>query len=534
MLILAILRHRMSPTPTPAHYPTALRRRIVSLELTKKMQGLLGSAPDTAHWDWTVIFRENSVARVLALHENIETWTRAPHVATAYVQDIFWWDPTWFLRFRVSPNGRVSVVKSQAANVRTACLWQNVTINTIQVQFPLLELYRTYFYHTTASVTVKPEIWSQDNACFVDPDLVRTIWIDGAQSIEAVTAGLVVLGPLASLNETMRPALACSIDARWGDSNHIQSDGPLNIAITADVRYPRHDDRSGSGFLPANDSHWKHIKASMAWLDALTPTIPYQSPALNLTRPASTIANLLMSTGHIKLRPIDSVEHGYKDAPYQFWESLIATYFADGVARVGYSRQLSSPLHFVEGSDRGGPDCIKNITIAKHNVNTCPEDRPKSANLTAFSLEGQLPDIFAYRASAKTDFASIAIILVYVCIATTHFFYCLISRRSSRAWEKLEDLLALAHSSRPDPSVLSNTSAGMKESSTKAKTVRIVVMGNGTEEPEESDKEERMGGSVVKAFARNEEAVQMRFVESMRDGTTFGRVEARTKYGKMD
>lgn len=74
----------------------------------------------------------------------------------------------------------------------------------------------------------------------------------------------------------------------------------------------------------------------------------------------------------------------------------------------------------------------------------------------------------------------------------------------------------------------------MKESSTKSKTVKIVVIGDGTDEPEEDDEEELMGESVVRAFGRDEEALQMRFVDSMHDGTTFGRVEVRTKYGKID
>ena len=97
-----------------------------------------------------------------------------------------------------------------------------------------------------------------------------------------------------------------------------------------------------------------------------------------------------MSTGHVQPLPIDHFEHGYQDNPYQFGESLIATYFADGVARVGYSQQLASPLVYVEGSDREEDDCIKNIFFARRNVSTCLEDRPQSANLTAFSLEGQL------------------------------------------------------------------------------------------------------------------------------------------------
>ena len=142
--------------------------------------------------------------------------------------------------------------------------------------------------------------------------------------------------------------------------------------------------------------------------------------------------------------------------------------------------------------------------------------------------------VFAYRAKAKTDFASIAIVLVYVCIAMAHFLYCLIVQRSSRAWEKLEDLLALTHSSRPDSSVLSNTCAGMKDSGTRAKMVRIVVMAGGTEKSAENDEEEQLGTSTLSALMRDDEEVQMRFADSMHDGTTFGRVEARTKYGKMD
>ena len=64
--------------------------------------------------------------------------------------------------------------------------------------------------------------------------------------------------------------------------------------------------------------------------------------------------------------------------------------------------------------------------------------------------------------------------------------------------------------------------------------MRVVVVAGGPDKPEDSDGEEQMGTSALNGFMRDEEAVQMRFVDSMHDGTTFGRVEARTKYGKMD
>ena len=203
----------------------------------------------------------------------------------------------------------MSTVKAKAPNVRTACLWQTIATNTSAIQLPRLESYKTYRYDSNASVAVQPDTWSQDNVSFISPNLVRTVWIDSARDIDAVTAGLVILAPLMISNDTTRSALGCSIDARWDESHHVQSDGPLDTAISADVVGPRHDDSGGSGFLPANNSDWKNIKATMDWLEALTPTVPYLSLTLDLTSPASTIANLLMSTGHTQILPVDSVEN---------------------------------------------------------------------------------------------------------------------------------------------------------------------------------------------------------------------------------
>ena len=284
----------------------------------------------------------------------------------------------------------MSTVKSNAANVRTACLWQTIATNTSEIRVPQLELYKTYHYDSNASLPVKPDIWSQDNVSFISPDLVRTVWIDGAQDIDAVTAGLIILAPLMNTNDKIRSALGCSIDARWDESHHVQSDGPLDIAISADVVGQRHDDGTGSGFLPANNSDWKNIKATMDWLEALTPTVPYLSTKLELTSRASTIANLLMSTDHTRIPPIDSIENGYGANPYQFWESTIATYFAEGVARVGYSQQLESPVFYVERSSPGTDQCTVSVPVVWYHVDICPEDRPKEVNLTAFSLQGQI------------------------------------------------------------------------------------------------------------------------------------------------
>ena len=299
-----------SSDPTACTQPNSFTNDHCTSNAYQKMQALLDSAPNTSHWDWNFFAREKTFTRQLNIHENIETWARTPHVATGYVQNILWWDSTWFLKFKESAGGRVSTVKSEAPNVRTACLWQTIATNTSEIQLPRLESYKTYRYDSNASLAVQPDIWSQDNVSFISPDLVRTVWIDGAQDINAVTAGLIILAPLTNSNDMTRSALGCSIDARWDKSHHVQSDGPLDITISADVVGPRLDDSGGSGFLPANNGGWKNIKANMDWLEALTPTVPYLSSTLDMTSPASTIAHLLMSTGHTYFPPIKSVENG--------------------------------------------------------------------------------------------------------------------------------------------------------------------------------------------------------------------------------
>ncbi|KAL8731086.1 MAG: hypothetical protein Q9181_004432 [Wetmoreana brouardii] len=488
------------------------------------MHALLDSAPATSHWDWTFIAREKTFARVVQVHEHIETWARTSHVATGYVQYILWWDSSWF----GSETGpRVSVIKSKAPNVRAACLWQEIATDTDNIQFPRLESFRTYHYDLNTSVAVSPNTWSRDNVSFISPDQVRTVWIDGAQIIDAVTAGIVILAPLTNSNDTTRSALGCSIDARWDESHHVQSDGPLNIAISADVIGARPDDSGGSGFLPSNTSDWKNIKANMDWLEALTPIVPSLPSTSDLSNSTSTIADLLTTTNHMRILPIESAEDGYgvrsgNDSPYQFWEFLLATYFAEGVARVGYSEQLDSDVFFVDGVHPGTKDCVEYFPVPLHDVNKCPEDRPKGASLTMFRIEGK-------RTGIKTDFISITIIFVYLLIATAHLLYTLIRRRSSQAWRNLDDLLALAHSSRPEPRVLSNTCAGIKNPHVRARKVKILTR-NGMVDDE--DEESGEGG---KKFGWEEEQVQMVFVDGVpHDNTVLGRVEAGVKYGEMD
>ena len=350
------------------------------------MKALLDNNANPFHWEWVFWAEGTMFRRQINVYQHIERWARSPHLATGYAQNLLWWDDDWWNKF---PIQRTSTVQSKASNVRTACLWQNVTVQTKQIQFPRLKLYETYRYDSNISMEVPLDTWSQDDASFVDPDTVRTIWIDGAQDYEAVTAGLVILAPLISPDDTTRSALVCSIDARWANSRHVQADGLLNIAITADVMSQRYDNGEGSGFLPDTTSNWKSMKATKEWLRALTPTTLYYFPTLNATRNVSTIASLLMSTNHAQIVPIDILDNGYIDEPYQFWEFVVATYFAEGAARVGYSKQQEGPLFVQRPNSAGSDGCNYYIVVPQRSVNICPGSRPQGLDEVKLSLDGR-------------------------------------------------------------------------------------------------------------------------------------------------
>lgn len=182
--------------------------------------------------------------------------------------------------------------------------------------------------------------------------------INNIGSGDSLTAGLVILGPVDTSSNRTRSALGCAIDARWIDSLHIQDDGALDITIYAQSSYTSKPPPglTGYGFLPIG-THWPRIRVNSEWLDALTPKVPFLLPDFQLSAPASTIANLLISTSHAQI-PSSSFPSDYlNNKPYHFWEYVVSTLFADGIARIGYTRQLSSIAIYVNGSDSTSRQC---------------------------------------------------------------------------------------------------------------------------------------------------------------------------------
>ena len=294
-----------------------------------------------------MLFREPTFNYVISGTEavggvNPDTWVSAPHLATAFRQAQLYIDPSW--QYLNGANGHTASVETQMAAVRTVCFPQDVEVDTTSILLPVLKEYEYYTYNIQSSdwntqVAVSPDLWSADNKSFIDPEIVRTRWIEYAA--DAVTAGVLIMGAMTNNSLSTRSILACAVDARWAKAQSQQSDGPLSseAPVTPTALHQRQAQEvdgwilnmgevDNHGFLPINDSSWVPISVSLDWLEALTPDVPYVFPTLNLSKPASTLANILMSTNQSYIRPTLDVEDYIAITPYNFYETVIATLFA--------------------------------------------------------------------------------------------------------------------------------------------------------------------------------------------------------------
>ena len=96
---------------------------------------------------------------------------------------------------------------------------------------------------------------------------------------------------------------------------------------------------------------------------------------------------------------------------------------------------------------------------------------------------------YAYKASQTIEYLAMAVLLAHAVIAFSYVFYVLLwnKARTSVCWDTQEELLVLAHSSRPSPAALANTCAGIHRSSTMSQVVcvRVLDSSNATDGTEE-------------------------------------------------
>jgi hypothetical protein len=145
-------------------------------------------------------------------------------------------------------------------------------------------------------------------------------------------------------------------------------------------------------------------------------------------------------------------------------------FFINALSRVSLSYQLGSdPKNFKLKPELASEDITDASFISGKELYT-------HSNLTNPSIRAYYENYkfgAAWAFKDLTRYMSIAILLLHVVLAVGHMLILLCTRRSSRAWGTIEELVILAYNSATRPAAFKNCSSGVGNSKTLEKKVRV-------------------------------------------------------------
>lgn len=345
---------------------------------------------------------------------------------------------------------------------------------------------------------------------------IATHWIDippPTTSNHLAAAMLVeVYSDLNSGGRFVAP-IACSIDARWARGTNIGTSLPEtdNMIISGSLASTR-EKGSNVGFSPTPGPDWRFAQLDQTWLNALLPLLggANSTRATGWTLAASmfTFAGFDNSTGLIT--EWATLCHTL--------ESTIAMLIVDGMSRIGLADNGGNMNHVTDRREWmnwlslrvSDPGSYFDLLLDGKNV-VAPPNTTDGTTLTHMHWDVTVSGL-AYRASTTVSYLAIAVMLACTTIGACHSAHMLISRRSSDAWDSMEEIIVLSQLSRPSASAsLANTSGGVHASAAYKSKLQIL---------------ERTGA----ALGNNEEAVQL-FVDPVQD-PALKLIQANQAYGR--
>jgi len=444
-----------------------------------------------------------------------ETWTQAPHRATAAIEEIIRQLWTYCLRYiSVKPadrfwfsDTRTVEVYTQIPTVRTVCIPSvTVSANDTVLPFPILPEYDFWYSNQTDRI-----VWDGYDGTITDPgrfgqgpwewqsigesfgrlwtpasnfsgiegfSLVKTTWLTLPSDFGSTTAGLAILFP-PSGNSTKGRAVSCSIDARWASGrNWATSTQPAWQWERSSVLVPMKSTIESTRqfgtqegidlFLPKNDSTWSRISASLDYLQGLTPPISNTSTTTTLEK--------LLTDGILTV--FDPMNLNFSRSSIYFTpfiEHVISTVVVDAIARTG--SYLQQPIYdiysgILDHVGDGFCDPLSATAVSREAL----EQYDATGNSSVPMVLETSVDGYAYQLSGGTMHFAFFLLILHTVIAFGHVCWILYTRRTSATWDRIPELLVLAHNSQPSSDgLLANTSGGIMKRRTFAITAKFEV-----------------------------------------------------------
>ena len=436
--------------------------------------------------------------------QSCETSFSAPHLATAITQN------------RVARDWNLAVA-NYAYNPGHLTLsefrfWETLRVST-ESRIPVVrvacsESVNMSISETTLTLPVMPEgsCWNSfaQAQVFGDDvapcDHVRTTWTTLPDRFGHVSTGLIIELPWSD-GSNSRVVSGCSIDARWANGSVSQSlvfndisqefdGGPdfVGGALSMPANNACTDTYGWSTFTPGPTNSWSQIKLDQSWLQVLTPVSP--DSAVNSAFPNTTTLEYLLSeilttnsTGD-QIASRMQIFNGQGVAPVNrtvFLEMVVSAIITDGLSRQGCASIFQNAASF------------SNLTLVKYEAASNFDDQivrgghalQKPTDGTDYTPLNATILItgFCFKASAITDFLSIAVLLSHIALALAHTLWLLQTGRSSTCWDTITELIALIQNSRQAPIALENTCAGIRHLRTFSK-MAVIRATNAGEDPD--------------------------------------------------
>lgn len=491
------------------------------------------------HFDWqsNVTFNDGVVKRQFTRHQegaDIEasagnTWALGTHVATARISRLI--ADEWVLachngsstkrlgsrsNFKNATDGLgTAMVNTWLPFSRVAC-WMDYTYNISSTEVITKELAVSYLGNIILSgdsllkfvlinfkFPLLPEfapklddthVWNatvEMGRTFEDKK-IATHWI-GIPPPETrnhlAAAMLVEISSDTGEESRLLVPITCSIDARWTRGTIFGSSLPLTDNMVFFGSIASSAARANNVDLaPVSGPDWRFAQLDQTWLNALLPLLG----GMNSTRDRgwTTAASMFAYAG---LDNSTGMVAGWPTLCHTL-ESTIATLIVDGMSRIGLADNGGN-IHQVQDrykwmrwlpSKVSEPGSYFDRLLDGKTI-VLPPNTTAGAATTRMHWDVTVSGL-AYKASSTAIYLAIAVMFSCTIIGALHSAHMLITRRSSEAWDSIEEMIVLSQLSRPSTSAeLANTSGGIHACAALKTRAQILqrtgnALGNGEEE----------------------------------------------------
>jgi hypothetical protein len=430
----------------------------------------------------TVVAGEALITALIHPAENARRWTAAtmPHVAIANALKLnadLWHTATRLSRDHdgtaywdfISWGGEIRLYQPLVRVLCNATMYHSGSSSNIPY-FPMYVRRLNSTREGRPSYAAQYQQWIEDD--FHNETLAaRLHWISGnpgLSGLEIETFGRLEAGALITLpseNTLGGEVISCSIMAKFvrGRRAYTNDLGAVNTDWT--IVYDLSDSPENDPVTTKPGDRYSTLDPS--WANYLNPYLP--SLGSSVFEQICIIAGVWDTT------------RGAVDAPITRVESILAMMLVNGMANTDGSSRVQGSIKFYPNHTETGPWWREFMPRPQPGRATghggdpyslTAEEKHKYVSMyVKMTIEGYA-NVMKSRRSVEFG---MAILFVYAAMAMVCFLITVLTRRHSKAWESVNEVVALAFGSEPPRAALANTAGGIQTMRTLEHPVRVSV-----------------------------------------------------------